>query len=132
MKLFLLLLICILCGSSVELRPNPNWSKGTLERFTSHKVITFIGTVKSIEPLGQRELRVIPVDRDSRFAITIQIEAVPRESPLESGKDQVFAVHSPARLFRLSERDIIGRKYRFKVTCTEGRFSDLTAVPNRR
>lgn len=126
--LLLLLLVSVLCGSSRELQPNRNRSR-------SHKVsIVFIGTVKSIEPLGKRDLRVIPVDVDPRFAITVHVESVtPKETPLKVDTDQVFAVHSPARLFSAVEEEIIGRKYRFKVAWNEGRnestFSDLTAFP---
>lgn len=119
MKVILLVLICVLCGSSPDL--------------PSHKVsITFIGTVKSIEPLGQRELRVIPVDFDSRFAVTVHIESVtPGKAPLEGGADRVFAVHSPAQLFGAVEEDIVGKKYRFRVAWNGARhrFSGLTTAP---
>ena len=92
-----------------------------------------MATVKAIEPLGNRELQVIPVDLDSRFAVTVHIEAVtPRDVPLKVGTDQIFAVHSPARLFGAVNEDIIGRKYRFKVawngTRNNARFSELTAA----
>ena len=116
MKVILLVLICVLCGSS----------PGVLNRKVS---ITFIGTVKSIEQLGQRELRVTPVDFDSRFAVTVHIESVaPEDGPLEAGTDRVFAVHSPSKLFGAVEKDIIGKKYRFKVAWDEvrHRFSELT------
>jgi len=136
MKVILLVLIWVLCGSSHELSLKTNQSTGTGtfdQTMTSHKVsITFIGTVKSIEPLRERELRVIPVDFDSRFAVTVHIESVtPKEVPLEGGTDQVFAVHSPAKLFRALEKDFIGRKYRFKVAWdgVGHRFSGLTAAP---
>jgi hypothetical protein len=131
MKVMLLVLICVLCSSSPELLLNTNQSTATMT--TSHKVsITFSGTVKSIEPLGKRELRVIPVDFDSKFAVTVHIESVtPGEVPLEGGTDQVFAVHSPARLFGAVKEDIVGKKYRFKVTWNgvRHRFSELTARP---
>ena len=128
MKHFLLAwMICVICGTAFEIQPNPY----RFDHFKGKEIsISFTGTVKSIEPLGQRELRVFPVDVASRFAITIHIEAVtPRESPLKSGEDQVFAVHSPAKLFKAAAKDVVGRKYRFKVKWDETRFSDLTAVP---
>ena len=119
MKVILLVLICVLGASSNEL--------------PSHKVsITFMGTVQSIEPLGQRELRVTPVDFDSRFAVTVHIESVtPEDGPLEGGTDRVFAVHSPSKLFSAVEKDIIGKKYPFKVAWDEvrHRFSELTIAP---
>ena len=137
MEVILLVLICVLYGSPHELPFDTNQSTGagTFNRTTTtnHKIpITFIGRVTSIEPLRERELQVIPVDFDSRFAITVHIESVtPREVPLKGGIDQVFAVHSPARLFRTVEEDVIGKRYRFKVTWNEvrnrSRFSDLTA-----
>src|ERR1043166_3806165 len=60
---------------------------------TTHKVtITFTGTVKSVEMLGDRELKVFPIDLDSRFAITVHIEAVtPEDVPLKVDTDQNFA-----------------------------------------
>ena len=119
MKVILLMLICVLGASSNEL--------------PSHKVsITFIGTVQSIEPLGQRELRVTPVDFDSRFAVRVHIESVtPEDGPLEGGTDRVFAVHSPAQLFGAVQEDVIGKKYRFRVAWDEvrHRFSGLTSGP---
>ncbi|HSB27580.1 MAG TPA: hypothetical protein VLE19_06990 [Pyrinomonadaceae bacterium] len=130
----LLALLCILFNNPQELRPNPSKSlrAGTADESPSRKCsITFVGTVKSIEQLGRKNLRVIPVDLDSRFAITIHIEAVtPAEVPLKPGADHVFAVHSPARLFRAVTEEIIDKKYRFKVdwNVDNNQFSDLTAV----
>jgi hypothetical protein len=94
--------------------------------------ITFIGTVKSIEPLGERELRVIPVDKDSRFAVTVHIESVtPKQVVFEGSTDQVFAVEYPGALFLAQEEDVIGKKYRFKAAWYQQRngikFSNLTA-----
>jgi len=130
MKVIMLVLVCVLSGSH-QLPLNTNQSTGT--GTTSHKVsITFIGTVKSLDPWGERELRVIPTDFDSRFAVTVHIESVtPGDAPLEGGKDQVFAVHSPARLLGAVKEDMVGRKYRFKVTWdgVRHRFSGLTAAP---
>jgi hypothetical protein len=136
MKLFLLLLICVLCGSPHRLRSSTNQStpEDTLDRSTSHKIsITFIGTVNSIEPLGRRELRVIPVDFDPRFAITVHVEGVtPKDAPFTADTDQVFAVHSVAMLFGTMEEDIVGKKYRFKIAWNRARnrsrFSDLTVT----
>lgn len=100
---------------------------------TGHKTsLTFIGTVKSVEPLGKRELSVIPVDFDPRFAVTVQIESVTsQEGPLEEGIEQVFAIHSPAQLFRADIEEVIFKKYRFRVNWEKSgdkaRFSALTA-----
>jgi hypothetical protein len=127
MKIFFLISICVVFGSSIELRPNPHRAAARLASQTVS--ITFVGTVKSIEPLGRRELKVIPVDCDSRFAVTVDVEEVaPKDAPLQSNKNQVFAIHSPARLFLAPEKEIIGSKYRFRVTWTDGSFSNLTAV----
>jgi len=130
MKVISPMLICVLCVSSQELAVNTNQSTGIKSRKVS---ITFIGTVKSIEPLGKRQLRVTPVDLDARFAVTVHIESVTRgEVPLEGDTDQVFAVHSPAKIFGAAkEEDIIGKKYRFKVAWNgvRHRFSDLSAGP---
>ena len=127
MKVILLMVICVLCSTL-----NANQSVRTSKRTTSRKIpITFTGTVKSIEPLGERELQVIPVDFDSRFAIVIHIESVaPGNVPLAADTDRIFAVHSPTMLFRGATEDIIGKKYRFKITWNgvrdKPRFSDLT------
>jgi hypothetical protein len=136
MKIFLLVLIGILCASSRESRPNTNQSSltKTSDASTSRKVsITFIATVKSIELLGERELKVIPVDFDSRFAVTIHIESVtPKEVPLKADTDENFAIHSPAQLFQVSKEDSVGKKYRFKVVWNgmpgNSKFSNLSAV----
>lgn len=101
---------------------------------TTHKVtITFTGTVKSVEMLGERELKVIPVDFDSRFAVTVHIESVsPKEVPLKANTDQNFAIHSPAQLFQAAKEDAIGKKYRFNVVWngigSNSRLSELSAV----
>ena len=139
MKVIPLVLICVLYGSPHELLFDTNQSMGAgtfnPTTATSRKIpITFIGRVTSIEQLGKREIQVIPVEFDSRFAITVHIESVtPREVPLEGGTDQVFAVHSPVKLFRAVEEDIVGKRYRFKVTWNEvrnrSRFSGLSASP---
>ena len=131
MKVILLIVICVLC-SAPGLSLNTNHSARTFKRTTTRKIpITFIGTVKSIEPLGKRELQVIPVDFDARFAIAIHIESVsPTDVPLATDTDRIFAVHSPARLFGVSAEAAIGKKYRFKITWNgvsdKPRFSDLT------
>jgi hypothetical protein len=102
---------------------------------TTHKItITFTGSVKSIDVLGGRELKAVPVDLDSRFAITVHIEAVtPEDVPLEVDTDQNFAIHSPAQLFGDEKENVIGRKYRFKVVWngirTHSKFYELSAVP---
>ena len=137
MKVVLLMVTCVLLGSSHEPPFNTNQSTGAgvvnRTMITGHKtLLTFIGTVKSVEPLGKRELSVIPVDFDSRFAVTVQIESVtPKEGPLKGGTEQVFAIHSPARLFRADVEDMILKKYRFKVGWEKlgdrTRFSGLTA-----
>ena len=136
MKIFLLVLIGILCASSRESRPNTNQSSltKTSDASTSRKVsITFIATVKSIELLGERELKVIPVDFGSRFAVTIHIESVtPKEVPLKADTDENFAIHSPAQLFQVSKEDSVGKKYRFKVVWNgmpdNSKFYNLSAV----
>ncbi len=136
MKVFLIVLLCVLAGNS---RPGSSYTThaagtGNFVCSSSKKVsITFIGTVKSIETLGERKVRVIPVDLDSRFAITIHIEAVlPDGVPLKAGTDQVFAVHSPVMLFQMGAADIIGKKFRFKIawkgTDNDSRFSNLTVA----
>ena len=85
--------------------------------------ITFVGTVKSVEPLGERELRGIPVDpvdfdsRVARFAVTVHIEAVtPGQVAFERGTDQAFTVHEPIAVFG---PDAIGKKYRFEAGWNE-------------
>src|SRR2546423_9698811 len=102
---------------------------------TDHKVsIAFTGTVKAIEQLGERELSVIPVDVDPRFAVTVHIEsATPDEKPFKKGEEVVFAIHSPAILFLGKGEDAVGKKYRFKLvrekTSKSLRYSQLTAGP---
>jgi len=139
MRAVLFILICTLCGStnSSLIEANPPAKPETFKRtaVTEPKVsITFTGTVKSIELLGERERKIIPVDVDSRFAVVVYIESVALEgTPLKEGADEVFAIHSPARLFRAGENDVIGKKYRFKLTWEKvsngSKFSQLTANP---
>ena len=136
MKIFLLALIGVLCASSLQSRRNTNQSSltKTSDASTSHKVsITFIATVKSIELLGERELKVIPVDFDSRFAVTVHIESVtPKEIPLKADTDQNFAIYSPAQLFQAVKEEAIGKKYCFKVVWngmrSNSKFYNLTAA----
>jgi hypothetical protein len=84
--------------------------------------------------LGETELKVIPVDLDSRFAVTVHIESVtPKEVPLKADTDQDFAIHSPAQLFHAAKEETIGKKYRFKIVWnglrSSSTFSELSAVP---
>jgi hypothetical protein len=55
----------------------------------------------------------------------------PPEGPLKGGTERVFAIHSPAQLFRADVEDVILKKYRFKVVWEKrgdrARFSGLTA-----
>ena len=137
MKVALVLLTCVLLNSSRELRINTNHltKAGVVNRATAtaHKTsLTFIGTVKSVEPLRKRELNVIPVDFDPRFAVTVYIDSVTsHEGPLEVSTERVFAIHSPVRLFRANVADVILKKFRFKVdwekSSCKPRFSNLTA-----
>jgi len=137
MKILLLVLIGVLSATLRESRPIVNQSSSTETSNTamSNKVsITFIATVKSIEQLGDRELQVIPVGLDSRFAVTVHIESVtPKEAPLNIDTDQSFAVHSPAQLFHDEKKNIISRKYQFKAVWngmrTNPKFHGLSAVP---
>jgi len=122
-----------------EIRPpvkrNVEMVPDSSDQLKTHKVtITFTGTVKSVEMLGDGELKVIPIDLDSRFAITVQIEAVtPEDVPLKVDTDQNFAIHSPARLFADGKENVIGRKYCFRVVWngmhTNSKFYELSAVP---
>ena len=139
MRAVLVMLICALCGgiNSSLMDANPPTKLETFKptAVTNPKVsITFTGAVKSIELLGERELNIIPVDIDSRFVVIVHIESVaPQAVPPKEGADEVFAIHSPARLFRAREKDVIGKKYRFKLTwekvSNRSRFSRLTANP---
>ena len=136
MKIFLLVFIGVLCATSREPQRNISQSPSTEtpDASTHHKVsITFIGTVKSIEQLSERELPVIPIGFDSRFAVTVHIESVtPKEVPLKADADENFAIHSPAQLFQAAEEDTIGKKYRFKVVWNgvpdNSKFYNLSAV----
>jgi len=97
-------------------------------------LIKFTGTVKSIEVLGERKLKVIPVHFDPRFAVTVDIESTtPQETWFKEGAEETFAIHSPAKLFLTREQDVIGKKYRFELIrekLTNGsRYSQLTASP---
>lgn len=137
MKVVLLIVTCVLLGGSHEQPFNTNQSTGAgvvnRTMTTAHKTqLTFIGTVKSVEPLGKRKLSVIPVHFDPRFAVTVQIKSVtPQGGPLKRGTEQVFAIHSPAQLFRADVEDVILKKYCFKVGWEKmgdrTRFSGLTA-----
>src|SRR5215216_5601263 len=138
-QVILPVLMCIVCGGLCAPSFNVSQSAGaaTFKRATSagrETPVTFVGTVKSIEMLGRRKLSVIPVDFDSRFALTLHVESVrPQEAPFEEGTELVFGIHSPARLFHGGKADAIGKKYRFKVVWENAgdrsRFSALTAGP---
>lgn len=139
MKVILLMLICALYAGTQsylsDLNPPAQARAFKLAMNTDHKTsITFTGTVKSIELLGKRELEVTPVDLDPKFAVTVHLESVtPPEAPIKEGADVVFAIHSPARLFRGGEGSVIGKKYHFKVIWEQvnnrSRFSRLAANP---
>jgi hypothetical protein len=119
--------------SPIEMNDGP--ATDSSDQSTTHTVtISFTGTIKSVEMLGDRELKVIPVDFDSRFAVTVHIESVtPKEVPLKADTDQNFAIHSPAQLFQAAQEDAIGKKYRFKVVWngmrSKSKFYNLSAVP---
>lgn len=136
MKVILLMLTCGLCSPNSSLLQADAPAEGGNFKPTSvtdHRVsIAFTGTVKAIESLGGRKMSVIPVDADPRFAVIVYIEsATSGEPPLKEGEEVVLAIHSPARLFRAKEVDVIGNKYRFKLIREEVskglRYSQLTA-----
>ena len=135
MRVILLMLTCALSGSNSSLIEATRPAKASAfepAKVVNPKVsITFTGTIESIEPLGKRALKVIPVDFDSSFALIIQIDSVStRETSLKAGRKAVFAIHSQARLFP-AEKDVIGKKYRFKLNWEKvsntSRFSQLAA-----
>jgi hypothetical protein len=134
MKVILLMLTFVLYGgtNSTFIETNRPAEMGTVEPARRKVSITFTGMVKAIEMLGERKLNVIPLDFDSRFAVIVHIESVtPRETPLKEGVEEVFAIHSPAKLFLATEEEVIGEKYRFKMTWEKmgnrSKFSQLTA-----
>ena len=100
---------------------------------TDKASITFTGIVKSIEVLGKRKLKAIPIDVDARFILIIQIESVQSsEAPFQKGVEQAFAVHSPAKIFDgAQEKEIIGKQYQFNIEWEkdkEPQFSQLTVT----
>jgi len=59
MKIALLVFLCVLFGNALEQLPIATEiaSTGTYDRWATRKLsITYTGTVKSIEPLGNRKL----------------------------------------------------------------------------
>jgi len=71
------------------------------------------GTVEDVVMLTKFSGKVIPVDFDPRFALTIRIESVDPEGRFPTGAVVAFAIHSPALLFGAKEAK--GRTYDFSV-----------------
>jgi hypothetical protein len=137
MKVIPLMLTLALSGSpnlsSVEAKL-PAKDSALRNSMETHQTstVTFVGTVESIELLGKRKLTVIAIDSDPRFVVTVNLESVtPRDAPLKEGR-AMFAIHSPARLFRSQIEAVIGKQYLFRVTWQKlndgARFSQLTAT----
>jgi len=71
-------------------------------------------TVRDVVPLSDFSGKITPVDFDPRFALTVRIESVdPAVGILAAGAVVVFAIHSPALLFRVDAT--IGKTYDFSV-----------------
>ena len=69
-------------------------------------LIRFRGTVRSIEPLGQRALTVNPVEVDVLYLLSLEIASVEGESSaLRPGTTVNFGIHSSSRML-LSDDDV--------------------------
>ena len=87
MRLFAILALCLLVGSSGQAQ-------------STKDEIHMRATVRDVAPLAEFSGRVIAVDGDPRFALTVRIESVdPADGNFAVGTDVVFAIHSPAMLF---------------------------------
>jgi hypothetical protein len=101
MRLFAILALCLLVGSSGQAQ-------------STKDEIHMRATVRDVAPLAEFSGRVIAVDGDPRFALTVRIESVdPADGNFAVGTDVVFAIHSPAMLFATGPT--IGKTYDFSV-----------------
>ena len=99
--------------------------------------VSFTGTVKDVEPLGNRALTAILVGVDPRFVLTVRVESVMGcGAPLQQDTDAIFAIHSPARLFLMEGKGIVGEQFSFRLRGSregrETRYVFLEATPMRR
>ena len=82
-------------------------------------------TVKNIQLLSKSSEKIIPVDVDSRWALTVQIDTVQTDKlpfndmkPFNIGETKTFGIHSPTKLFAESDTNsIIGKSYDIEFTC---------------
>jgi hypothetical protein len=67
---------------------------------STRREIHLRATVKAVSPLASFSGTIIPVDFDSRFALTVRIEsAAPANDNFTKGAVVTFAIHSPTLLF---------------------------------
>jgi len=71
------------------------------------------GTVENVVMFTEFSGKVIPVDFDPRFVLTIRIASGDPEGRFSAGAVVAFAIHSPALLFGAKESK--GRTYEFSV-----------------
>jgi hypothetical protein len=93
------LILCAWVSAMASAEPNC----GSMMR----TVVRFHATVRSVEPLGGRELEVTPIDPEMLFAVSVDVDRVERASPaLKAGEQRNFGVHSPSRTF--GSEEIVG------------------------
>lgn len=67
---------------------------------SSNDEVHLRATVQAVVPLTHFSGKVIPVDFDPRFALTVRIEsAIPAVTNFTAGSVVTFAIHSPSLLF---------------------------------
>ncbi|MBW2262424.1 MAG: hypothetical protein JRG91_10665 [Deltaproteobacteria bacterium] len=82
--------------------------------------IHFSGKVKKVQMLSKVTGEVIPVHFDPRWAATVEIASVDEaDAPLQAGTVVVFAIHSPAKLFKVEGKKAVGGTYDFELDVTE-------------
>jgi len=101
-------------GSYDKLSDFPRFLDGIDQAQKTKNEFHLRATVQDVVPLADYSGKVIPVDFDQRFALTVRIESVdPAVSGFNAGTVIAFAIHSPALLFRCDATK--GKTYDFSL-----------------
>ncbi|HUT90989.1 MAG TPA: hypothetical protein VMY37_15915 [Thermoguttaceae bacterium] len=86
------------------------------DRGTDPFRVGFVGRVTSITMIGQRAAKAIPIGRDFRFLVEVDVVQVGGDSGrFQRGSTVVLAVHSPVLLLGDTERALAGGELAFEL-----------------
>ncbi len=97
--------ILILCLSLV--------TRSAAESRSSPQPVRLAAVVQNLTPLTSFSGKVVPVDTDPRYALTVLVESVTGATNFAAGQIVTFAIHSPSKLF--SGEPTKGKTYQMEL-----------------